>query len=186
MPAPSPSSSPLRLALFGLVACACACASVQSLAVPEARPSSTPPPPRTTTTTTTAAAAAARSEAFNRRSLLRALSSLTVSGNLLLNARGTNRPALALKPNNEALCGTGFFTNIAQYKCTDIGDISDEGRSRKTTAEEDGRLDGLMAKFGDLDASSSGSGAGAGSESSDAAAASSSSGDEQGKEASAR
>jgi len=179
MPAPSPSSSPLRLALFGLVACACACASVQSLAVPEARPSSTPPPPRTTTT-----AAAARSEAFNRRSLLRALSSLTVSGNLLLNARGTNRPALALRPNNEALCGTGFFTNIAQYKCTDIGDISDEGRSRGTTAEEDGRLDGLMAKFGDLDVSSSGTSGG--SESSDAEAASSSSGDEQGKEASAR
>ena len=75
---------------------------------------------------------------------------------------------MALKPNNEALCGTGFFTNIAQYKCTDIGDISDEGQSRKTTAEEESRLDGLMSKFGDLDLpSSSSSGADEQSESSD-------------------
>ena len=82
---------------------------------------------------------------------------------MLLNSQ-TNQPALALKPNNEALCGTGFFTNIAQYKCTDIGDISDEGKSRKTTAEEDSRMDSLMSKFGDLELS--GSSASVGSESS--------------------
>mmetsp|Transcript_16899 Transcript_16899/g.48553 ORF Transcript_16899/g.48553 Transcript_16899/m.48553 type:complete len:155 (-) Transcript_16899:139-603(-) len=115
----------IRLALL-LVACACV--SVQSL-VPETKP------------------AAARSEQLSRRGLIRGLSAAALAGNVLLNSQ-TNRPAFALKPNNDALCGTGFFTNIAQYKCTDIGDISDEGQSRKTTAEEDSRMDSLMSKLG--------------------------------------
>eukprot|EP00562_Extubocellulus_spinifer_P030437 CAMPEP_0178704334 /NCGR_PEP_ID=MMETSP0699-20121125/14120_1 /TAXON_ID=265572 /ORGANISM="Extubocellulus spinifer, Strain CCMP396" /LENGTH=178 /DNA_ID=CAMNT_0020351665 /DNA_START=180 /DNA_END=717 /DNA_ORIENTATION=+ len=68
-------------------------------------------------------------------------------------------PAFALKPNNEALCGTGFFTNIAQYKCTDIGDISDEGRSRQMSSEEESKLDSLMGKF-DLSGPDLGSGGG--------------------------
>lgn len=126
-----------RLILLGLVvACACV-SSVQSLVPETTRPSST------------------TTEPLDRRGLIRALSSAALSGNILL-----SQPAWALKPNNEALCGTGFFTNIAQYKCTDIGDISDEGQSRKTTAEEESRLDGLMSKFGDLDLSLSSSGDG--------------------------
>ena len=138
-----PASSSNRLTLGLVVAYACV-SSVQSL-VPETRPSSKP-----LTTTST------KSKSLNRRDLVRALSSAALSGNILLNPR-TNQPAWALKPNNEALCGTGFFTNIAQYKCTDIGDISDEGQSRKTTAEEESRLDGLMSKFGDLELPSSSS-----------------------------
>ena len=147
-----PASSSNRLSL-GLAVAACACvSSVQSL-VPETRPC-----PKALTPTS------AKSEPLNRRNLIRALSSAALSSNLLL----SSQPASALKPNNEALCGTGFFTNIAQYKCTDIGDISDEGQSRKTTAEEESRLDGLMSKFGDLDLpSSSSSGADEQGESSD-------------------
>ena len=134
-----------RLALLLLVACACCVPPVQSL-VPEA--------------TKPRAAAARSDELLSRRSLIRGLSSATLAGATVFSQ--TNRPALALKPNNEALCGTGFFTNIAQYKCTDIGDISDEGKSRKTTAEEDSRMDSLMSKFGVLDLS--GSSAAGGSE----------------------
>jgi len=58
------------------------------------------------------------------------------------------QPALALKERNEALCGTGFFTNIAQYMCTDIGDISDEGKSRKITDSELSSMDSLLGKLG--------------------------------------
>ncbi|CAJ1899893.1 unnamed protein product [Cylindrotheca closterium] len=58
------------------------------------------------------------------------------------------KPALALKERNEALCGTGFFTNIAQYMCTDIGDISDEGKSRKVTDSELSSMDSLLGKLG--------------------------------------
>ena len=136
-----PASSSNRLAL-GLAVAACACvSSVQSL-VPETRPS-----PKALTPTPV------KLESLNRRNLIRVLSSAALSSNLVLNSQS----AMALKPNNEALCGTGFFTNIAQYKCTDIGDISDEGQSRKTTAEEESRLDGLMSKFDDLELPSSSS-----------------------------
>ena len=56
--------------------------------------------------------------------------------------------AHALKDRNEALCSTGFFTNIALYKCTEIGDISDEGKSRSLSNEQQGRLSSLMDKMG--------------------------------------
>lgn len=59
-----------------------------------------------------------------------------------------SEPALALKERNEVLCGTGFFTNIAQYLCTDIGDISDEGRPKKFDEKEVGSMDSLMSKMG--------------------------------------
>ena len=145
---PAPTSNRVLLGL--VVACACV-SSAQSLVPETTRPSSKSSP---------------TSKSLDRRDLIRALSSAVLSGSILLNSQ-TNQPAWALKPNNEALCGTGFFTNIAQYKCTDIGDISDEGQSRKTTAEEESRLDGLMSKFGDLDLpSSSSSGADEQSESS--------------------
>ena len=127
----SPSYFRFRLAILLLYACCVR--PVQSL-VPE----------------TTKQRAATRSD----EELSRGLSSAALVGSILLNPQ-SNRPALALKPNNEALCGTGFFTNIAQYKCTDIGDISDEGKSRKVSAEEDSRMDSLMSKFGDLDLSGS-------------------------------
>lgn len=56
-------------------------------------------------------------------------------------------PALALKERNEMLCGTGFFTNIAQYLCTDIGDISDEGRAKNFDEKELGSMESLMSKM---------------------------------------
>jgi cell division protein FtsI/penicillin-binding protein 2 len=46
------------------------------------------------------------------------------------------------------LCGTGFFTNIAQYKCTDIGDISDEGKAKKMNEQELGSMESLLGKMG--------------------------------------
>ena len=57
-------------------------------------------------------------------------------------------PALALKPKNEALCGTGFFEHIYEYKCTAIGDIEDEGYSKSLSQAESGLTDGLMGKLG--------------------------------------
>jgi hypothetical protein len=36
----------------------------------------------------------------------------------------------ALQKKNEALCGTGFFEHIYENKCTNIGDISDEEKSK--------------------------------------------------------
>jgi hypothetical protein len=62
-----------------------------------------------------------------------------------------SQPAHALKERNEILCGTGFFTNIAQYMCTDIGDISDEGGRRgigRTLNEDEiASTDSLMSKM---------------------------------------
>jgi len=57
------------------------------------------------------------------------------------------KPANALKDRNEQLCKTGFFTNIAQYYCTDIGNISDEGVSKGPSTEEADKMDSLMSKF---------------------------------------
>lgn len=84
-----------------------------------------------------------------RREILR--SAAVGSGLTLINYLAillpTTQKAHAVKPSNEALCGTGFFTNIAQYYCTDIGDISDEGKSRKLSVEETSSLDSLMNKL---------------------------------------
>lgn len=57
-------------------------------------------------------------------------------------------PAHALKKRNEALCGTGFFEHIYEYKCTAIGDIQDEGYSKALNQAESGLTDGLMGKLG--------------------------------------
>lgn len=56
--------------------------------------------------------------------------------------------ALALKQKNEALCGTGFFEHIYEYKCTAIGDIEDEGTSKSLSQAEYGVTDSLMGKLG--------------------------------------
>lgn len=55
--------------------------------------------------------------------------------------------AYALEKRNEALCGTGFFTNIAQYKCTEIGDISKDGKTKDLTNEEKSSVESLMGKL---------------------------------------
>ena len=55
--------------------------------------------------------------------------------------------SMALKPRNEALCGTGLFTNFLEYRCTEIGDISDEGQKTGLSASEAGAADSLMSKL---------------------------------------
>lgn len=64
------------------------------------------------------------------------------------------KPTEALEKKNEVLCGTGFFTNIAQYKCTDIGDISNDGKVTSLSETQDMATDSLLSKFG-LDAGES-------------------------------
>ena len=77
---------------------------------------------------------------------------LATLGAVLVSAVGPAvPPAFALKKRNEALCGTGFFEHIYEYKCTEIGDIEDEGYSRAMNAEENGLTDGLMGKLGVID-----------------------------------
>mmetsp|Transcript_18515 Transcript_18515/g.22981 ORF Transcript_18515/g.22981 Transcript_18515/m.22981 type:complete len:167 (+) Transcript_18515:88-588(+) len=56
-------------------------------------------------------------------------------------------PAAAIKERNEALCKTGFFTNIAAYYCTDLGNIADEGYGRSLSVSEENTMGSLMSKF---------------------------------------
>jgi hypothetical protein len=56
-------------------------------------------------------------------------------------------PAKALQEKNDVLCGTGFFTHIFEYKCTEIGDIEDEGTSKGLSSTEESSIDALMSKF---------------------------------------
>jgi hypothetical protein len=79
---------------------------------------------------------------FDRRAILGA----AITGSVALN--GCPMAASALQERNEALCGTGFFTNIALYKCTEIGDISDEGKPRSLSTSEEGSMQSLMDKMG--------------------------------------
>ena len=60
--------------------------------------------------------------------------------------------ASALEERNEMLCGTGFFTNIAQYKCTEIWDISDEGKAKSVSEKELGSMGSLLQRMGIEDA----------------------------------
>jgi hypothetical protein len=53
-----------------------------------------------------------------------------------ISAFGFVAPAKALQEKNDVLCGTGFFTHIFEYKCTEIGDIEDEGTSKGLSSTE--------------------------------------------------
>ena len=55
--------------------------------------------------------------------------------------------AQALQERNEALCNTGFFTNVGAWYCTDIGNIGDEGKSKELSVEAMSTVDSLMRKF---------------------------------------
>ncbi|GMH99503.1 hypothetical protein TrLO_g5871 [Triparma laevis f. longispina] len=61
--------------------------------------------------------------------------------------------ASATKPRNEALCSTGLFTNFMPERCTDLGDITDDGFSKDLSDSESAGIDSLMSKF-DLDTNS--------------------------------
>ena len=72
--------------------------------------------------------------------------------NLLFGALGSGlalapTSASATKPKNEALCGTGLFTNFMPEKCTDLGDITEDGFSKELSKEESQGIDSLMSKF---------------------------------------
>mmetsp|Transcript_7450 Transcript_7450/g.11124 ORF Transcript_7450/g.11124 Transcript_7450/m.11124 type:complete len:168 (-) Transcript_7450:36-539(-) len=58
--------------------------------------------------------------------------------------------AYALQERNEALCNTGFFTNVGAWYCTDIGNIGDEGKPKPMSGDAETSVDSLMSKF-DLD-----------------------------------
>jgi hypothetical protein len=57
-------------------------------------------------------------------------------------------PSVALQSKNDNLCGTGFFEHFQEYRCTAIGDISDEGLSKEMKDSEIGLTDSLMGKLG--------------------------------------
>jgi len=80
----------------------------------------------------------------------RTLFKITASIPLIMG--GLPSSSWALKERNEQLCGTGLFTNFLEYRCTDIGDISDEGQKTTFSASEAGAADSLLSKF-NLDAS---------------------------------
>jgi len=56
-------------------------------------------------------------------------------------------PALAIQPKNEALCSTGFFENSWQYKCTELGDIEDEGKATGLSRVQETAADSLFDKL---------------------------------------
>lgn len=55
--------------------------------------------------------------------------------------------AHAVQAKNEALCNTGFFTNVGAWYCTDIGNIGDEGRPRPMSKDAESSVNSLMSKF---------------------------------------
>jgi len=55
--------------------------------------------------------------------------------------------AHAVQPRNEVLCSTGFFENIWQYKCTELGDIEQDGKAADLNAQESQQADSLLGKL---------------------------------------
>jgi len=84
-------------------------------------------------------------ETSRRNAIQKCLMGIFVTGSGA--ATTAPRPSWALKPRNEALCGTGFFTNYLEYRCTDIGDISDEGKSTAFSSGDAGAADSLLNKL---------------------------------------
>lgn len=90
----------------------------------------------------------AYTHSLTRRGIIsktRVVSSLVVGGTIVNRLPGA---ANALEERNEALCATGFFTNIAQYKCTEIGDISGDGKAKQLSIDEEASANSLMGKLG--------------------------------------
>ena len=57
-----------------------------------------------------------------------------------------------MTPKNEILCNTGLFENFQEYRCTSLGNISDEGKVKEIDAKEQGSMDSLLSKMGVEDA----------------------------------
>mmetsp|Transcript_4825 Transcript_4825/g.10207 ORF Transcript_4825/g.10207 Transcript_4825/m.10207 type:complete len:156 (-) Transcript_4825:46-513(-) len=88
------------------------------------------------------------SSAASRRDVLKWSTGSILGGGFLL---GQPIPAIAVKERNEALCGTGFFTNIWEYRCTDLGDISDEGMTGTLSPTQETSTNSLMSRLGIAD-----------------------------------
>jgi hypothetical protein len=80
----------------------------------------------------------------SRRSCCRIIGGVAGAFGILSNLP---QPSIALTDKNDALCQTGFFTNIMQYRCTEIGDISDEGIAQDLTTDQVASTDALMSKL---------------------------------------
>lgn len=80
----------------------------------------------------------------SRRKMFQSISVFVAGSMGLMNHQ---EAAWAAQPRNEALCKTGFFTNIAQRMCTDIGDITEDGLSKDLTKSELGVTEGLLGKL---------------------------------------
>jgi hypothetical protein len=125
--------------------------SSQSFLVPTgSSSSSTSSSSSSSSTTTPTADASSCTSLAHPSSRRRLLTTTTTKGSVLfgfLLAVGKPTAAQAVKPKNEALCGTGFFENIWQYKCTELGDIQDEGIPSTLSPEQQGATDSLMGKL---------------------------------------
>eukprot|EP00578_Thalassiosira_sp_NH16_P014965 CAMPEP_0181108730 /NCGR_PEP_ID=MMETSP1071-20121207/17789_1 /TAXON_ID=35127 /ORGANISM="Thalassiosira sp., Strain NH16" /LENGTH=253 /DNA_ID=CAMNT_0023192359 /DNA_START=58 /DNA_END=817 /DNA_ORIENTATION=+ len=94
---------------------------------------------------------------YNNIHNINTMSPTTASSSIIMHPPA----AYALKERNEALCNTGFFTNVGAWYCTDIGNIGDEGLSKPLGDEAERSVDSLMSKFdlgGDIDVVGSDSG----------------------------
>jgi hypothetical protein len=80
----------------------------------------------------------------NRRAFWTKTIAMTVGPSLVA---CSSQPAFAIKERNDMLCDTGFFTNIAQWYCTDLGDISDEGATKELSRAEQKATDALLFKM---------------------------------------
>lgn len=88
-------------------------------------------------------------ESKNRRTFV--TNTLAIFTSTCVTTICTTNQAQALQERNEALCGTGFFEHFNEFKCTPIGDISDEGNTKKLSDNEVERVDSLMGKLGMMD-----------------------------------
>lgn len=82
----------------------------------------------------------------SRRSFVASTANAAAAASLFL-VLSPPKSASALQKKNEALCNTGFFENIWQYRCTDLGDISDEGRTTQLSESQEGSVESLMGKL---------------------------------------
>ena len=117
---------------------------IQSFLVPTGSSSSST---ATTTTDFSDTTSSLANQCSRRRLLTTTTTTSCVLFGTLLTGVGTPTVAQAVQPKNEALCGTGFFENIWQYKCTDLGDIQDEGIPSTLSLEQQGATDSLLDKL---------------------------------------
>mmetsp|Transcript_24197 Transcript_24197/g.29784 ORF Transcript_24197/g.29784 Transcript_24197/m.29784 type:complete len:170 (+) Transcript_24197:70-579(+) len=89
-----------------------------------------------------------QSSRTSRKTFLTSLVTTSLPTYFLVQPSPSSFKANAIQPKNEALCGTGFFEHIYEYKCTAIGDIEDEGKTKDLSSNEASISDDLMGKLG--------------------------------------